>query len=112
MAGREQPQIPDPMQTSRDQLALNRFSQATPWGNQTWMGNTLQTTLNPADQQRLGMQRQFQSGLLSAALGGQGAAGGAGGGSKPSGQGVQMPAMDQGAAGAAAPQPVFRPNTR
>ena len=86
---------------------MNRFSQSTPWGNQAWMGNTLQTTLNPQDQQRLQQQRQLQGGLLSAALGGGGAGGGAGGG-KPQSQGAQMPPMQ----GTGPPQQPVNPMAR
>ena len=89
MAGREQPQVPNPMDVSRDHLDLNRFSQSTPFGTQAWHGNTLHTTLNPQDQQRLQQHRQLQSGLLSAVLGG----GGDTGGGKPPSQGAPMPPM-------------------
>lgn len=89
MGGGQKPQIPDAMDVSRQHLDLNRFNQQTPWGSQTWDGDRLVTQLNPMDQQRLGMQRQLQQGLLGAALGGQGGAGGG----KPASQGAPMPPM-------------------
>lgn len=82
--GGGKPEIPDPMQTSRDHLALNRTNQYTPYGSQEWRDGALHTTLNPMDQQRLDMQRQLQSGLLQAAMGG---------GNKGGGGGAPMPPM-------------------
>ena len=86
MGGQEKPTIPDPMTVSREELDLNRFDQSTPWGSQTWDGDRLTTELNPHDARNLGMRRDLQSGILSAALGGDGAG-------KPPGAGAELPPM-------------------
>ena len=102
MSGREQPRIPNAMDTSREHLDLNRFSQETPFGSQFWDGDRLVTRLNPQDSQRLGMQRQAQAQLLGGLLGGESGAGASAG--KPQ-QPVQPPPMQQAAPPTGMPGP-------
>ena len=112
MGGRKQPDIPDPMRVtraqqgfnrdaSRDALAFGQYGQSTPFGTKRYEGEIGSpdrqeiTSLNPADQQNLDLQRGFQTKLLQALMGGGGGQPQAAGGGK-GGPGQPMPPMQGG----------------
>ena len=108
--GRGGQQQRDADQTSQRQLGynqqaldqvqgVNQVDQQNPWGSQTWgEDGSLATSLNEADQGRLGQQRDIKQRLLAAALAGMG------GGQMPQGMGG-MPMGNGGGKQGAAQQP-------
>ena len=85
--GGGEPDPPDPLETARAQIGINReailesaihnqINRNTPWGVQTWTGEigspnrTQHTFLHPQDEARLRGTRQIQQGLLGMLLNG------------------------------------------
>ena len=86
-------------QQALDQVQdVNQVDQVTPWGSQMWQPDgSLQTSLNPDDQQLLDGQRQVKQQLLAALMAGSGGQGqgpmAMGGGSGKQGANQQPPPM-------------------